>query len=47
MTDLSGRVLEARDANAGQQLNWLAQAMTEAVYVTDRGQRQTWKLAGR
>lgn len=47
VTDLSGRVLEARDANAGQQLNWPAQAMTVAVYVTDRGQRQTWKLAGR
>ena len=47
VTDLSGRVLEARDANAGQQLDWTAQAMTVAVYVTDRGQRHTWKLAGR
>ena len=47
VTDLSGRVLEARDANAGQQLDWPAQAMTVAVYVTDRGQRQIWKLAGR
>ena len=47
MTDLSGRVLEARDANAGQQLDWPTQAMTVAVYVTDRGQRQIWKLAGR
>ncbi len=47
VSDLSGRVLEACDANAGQQLDWPAQAMNVAVYVTDRGQRQTWKLAGR
>ena len=47
VTDLSGRVLDARDANAGQQLEWPAQAMTVAVYVTDRGESQTWKLAGR
>lgn len=47
VTDLSGRVLLARGANAGQRLDWPAQAMTLVVYVTDRGQRQTWKLAGR
>lgn len=47
VTDLSGRVLEARDANAGQQLEWPAHALTLAVYVTDRGQRETWKLARR
>ena len=41
VTDVAGRVLEARDANAGQQLEWPAQAVTVAVYVTDRGQRQT------
>lgn len=47
VTDLSGRVLVSQDAGAGQSLTWSARALTVAVFVTENGQRQSWKLAGR
>ena len=45
VADLAGRVVLARDAAAGQPLTWNASGTTVVNFVSERGQRQSWKLA--
>lgn len=45
VADLAGRVVLAQDAAAGQPLTWNASGTTVVNFVSERGQRQSWKLA--
>ena len=45
VADVSGRVLQSANLAKGQQEAWSASGITVASFVTDRGERQSWKLA--
>ena len=46
VADVSGRVLQSVNLAKGQQDAWSASGITVASFVTDRGARESWKLAG-
>ena len=46
VADVSGRVLQSVNLAKGQQEAWSASGITVASFVTNRGARESWKLAG-
>ena len=47
VADVSGRVVLAQDLGAGQDVEWDADGLRLVSFVTDKGTRQSWKLAAR
>ena len=47
VADATGRILQSTSLNAGQSVHWTGSDLTIVSFVSDEGQRQSWKLSGR